>query len=382
MYNNEINVKKVYICLLLSLTYFVNKKKRFQMFTKDELIDMILIIGESTGIIRRAKRIYRERFPRRRQPSLRTLRRIFTRFRETGSVEKPKRNTSKVIINEVTEIMVLASVHENPHVSTRNLSNLIDISQSSASRILRKNKFHPYHINLTQELHGEDFNNRVRFCNWAMENIRRNPQLLSFILFTDEATFKSNGCVNRHNMHYYATENPHWMRNVDSQRVWSLNVWGGIIGDFVVGPHFFEGPLNGDNYLNFLIMVLPELLEDIPLNVHQNLIFQHDGAPPHYARNVRNYLNNQWREQWIGRGGHISWPARSPDLTPMDFFLWGYVKDLVYQKIPTDAENMKERIRNAFQNISRNMLADVRTHHVQRLNLCITEHGRNFEHLF
>jgi hypothetical protein len=36
-----------------------------------------------------------------------------------------------------------------------------------------------------------------------------------------------------------------------------------------------------------------------------------------------------WR--WIGRGGSITWPPRSPDLTPLDFFLWGYAKNIVYQ---------------------------------------------------
>ncbi|CAH1966439.1 unnamed protein product [Acanthoscelides obtectus] len=32
---------------------------------------------------------------------------------------------------------------------------------------------------------------------------------------------------------------------------------------------------------------------------------------------------------WIGRGGPINWPERSLDLAPLDFFLWGHVKDEV-----------------------------------------------------
>ena len=39
----------------------------------------------------------------------------------------------------------------------------------------------------------------------------------------------------------------------------------------------------------------------------------------------------------IDRGGPISWPARSPDQTPLDYFLWGHVKSLVYE-IPGDSE--------------------------------------------
>jgi hypothetical protein len=50
--------------------------------------------------------------------------------------------------------------------------------------------------------------------------------------------FKSNSIVNRHNMYYWSTENPRWVRYVDRQRVWSINICGGIIGHHVIGPHF------------------------------------------------------------------------------------------------------------------------------------------------
>ena len=46
----------------------------------------------------------------------------------------------------------------------------------------------------------------------------------------------------------------------------------------------------------------------------------HDGAPTHFSRVVREYLNVRLREKWIGRGGPIQWPARSLDLNPLDFF--------------------------------------------------------------
>ncbi|CAD0200597.1 unnamed protein product [Chrysodeixis includens] len=45
-------------------------------------------------------------------------------------------------------------------------------------------------------------------------------------------------------------------------------------------------------------------------------------------------------QQWIGRFGPVRWPPRSPDLTPMDFFLWGFVKGEVHA---TD-EGMREQL--------------------------------------
>ncbi|KZC06780.1 hypothetical protein WN55_07912 [Dufourea novaeangliae] len=79
---------------------------------------------------------------------------------------------------------------------------------------------------------------------------------------------------------------------------------------------------------------------------------QHDGCPTHYARRVRDALNKLYPNKWIGRGGFISWSPRSPDSTPLDFFLWGALKNAVYQKIPTVPENMKQQIITACARIN------------------------------
>ena len=73
------------------------------------------------------------------------------------------------------------------------------------------------------------------------------------------------------------------------------------------------------------------MVGDIPLLFRQNLWIQLDGCPVHYARPVRQWLNDHYPQRWIGRGGPIPWPQRSPDITPLDFYLWGIVKEIVYQ---------------------------------------------------
>ena len=61
------------------------------------------------------------------------------------------------------------------------------------------------------------------------------------------------------------------------------------------------------------------------------MYFQHDGAPPHYTRYVRKYFNESFSNHWLGRGGPVAWPPGSPDLTPLDYYLWGQMKTLVYE---------------------------------------------------
>ncbi|EZA49460.1 hypothetical protein X777_11958 [Ooceraea biroi] len=85
--------------------------------------------------------------------------------------------------------------------------------------------------------------------------------------------------------------------------------------------------------------------------------FQHDGVPPHFVRIVKDFLNIRYAHRWIGRGGYVAWPPRSPDLTPIDFFLWGCIKNIVFLNPPTTRDDMKRRIRNACRSISRTLFS-------------------------
>ena len=62
-----------------------------------------------------------------------------------------------------------------------------------------------------------------------------------------------------------------------------------------------------------------------------DFIFQQDGVPPHWHLGVQAYLNENLPQRWIGRRGAgdfalLAWPAKFPDLTVCDFFLWGMLK--------------------------------------------------------
>ncbi|CAF3903735.1 unnamed protein product, partial [Rotaria sp. Silwood1] len=54
----------------------------------------------------------------------------------------------------------------------------------------------------------------------------------------------------------------------------------------------------------------------------ESFVFMHDGVPAHYGSNVRDWLDENFPARWIGHRGALDWPARSPDLTPADYFLW------------------------------------------------------------
>lgn len=126
---------------------------------------------------------------------------------------------------------------------------------------------------------------------------------------------------------------------------------------------------------------MPALLEDVPLRERKELIFQHDGAPAHFSRQVRNILNARYPDRWMGRGGPIIWPAWSPDLNVLDYFIWNYIKDLVeHRREGTEAE-VREAILAAFNTITPEMAYRATRNITRRAELCVQERGRHFEQL-
>ncbi|EFN85235.1 hypothetical protein EAI_02325, partial [Harpegnathos saltator] len=64
-------------------------------------------------------------------------------------------------------------------------------------------------------------------------------------------------------------------------------------------------------------------------------------------------LLHNFPNMWIVIGSRVQeWPPRSPDLTSLDFYFWGYIRDIVYSQKPTTVEHMKNRIRQACRNIN------------------------------
>ncbi|GBM77085.1 hypothetical protein AVEN_179862-1 [Araneus ventricosus] len=78
--------------------------------------------------------------------------------------------------------------------------------------------------------------------------------------------------------------------------------------------------------------------------------------------------------------GALHWPSYSPDLNPYDFFLWGRMKQLVYNK-PTDIISLKRFITDSFASIKRKALELVTANFVVRLCYCIISDGSHFENI-
>ena len=102
-----------------------------------------------------------------------------------------------------------------------------------------------------------------------------------------------------------------------------------------------------------------------------------DGAPPHFSCLVTVVLNERFTDAWIGRSGPIPWPTLSPDLSPLDFFLWGYIKNIVYaeKEYPAPAE----RITSAIETVTRDMIQKTWQEIEFRLDVSRATNGAHIE---
>ncbi|GFV21919.1 uncharacterized protein TNCV_4526061 [Trichonephila clavipes] len=169
---------------------------------------------------------------------------------------------------------------------------------------------------------------RRRFVEWAQNEIAVVPDFHKRILFSDEAHFWLNGYVNKQNCRIGSEANP---------------------------QVYVETPLH------------PEKLTE--------LWFQQDGTTCHTARATIDLLKDTFGDRLISRFGPVNWPPRSCDLTPLDYFLWGYVKSLVYADKPQTLDHLEDNIRRVIADIRPQMLEKVIENWMSRLDYIRASRG-------
>ncbi|GBM37969.1 hypothetical protein AVEN_171159-1 [Araneus ventricosus] len=117
---------------------------------------------------------------------------------------------------------------------------------------------------------------------------------------------------------------------------------------------------------------------EYPLSRHSVSVRDYNTRGPRTI--VQQYIRDTLQQQVIGYGGYVEWPPRSPDLNPLDFFLWGYIKQRVYATPPPTFQELRNRITDACASVSPVMLYNVQREVQSRVQMCIVAEGHHFEH--
>ena len=106
--------------------------------------------------------------------------------------------------------------------------------------------------------------------------------------------------------------------------------------------------------------------------------FQHNGAPAHKSLQPHTVLSTIFESNICEYGGHVERPLRSPDLNPLDFFLWRFLKEKVYEKESMSQTDLLNRISVACKCVMMNMLRKIPNELYSRMLFCIAAEGSHF----
>ena len=154
------------------------------------------------------------------------------------------------------------------------------------------------------------------------------------IIFTDEKWFNLSQPFNRQNARYWSISNPYVYDDSVKQGAEKVMAWAAIVNGRVLPLVWFPKgvSVNSDNYLKLLRDVLwPSIQEEAE---NEGYFYQQDGAPPHCARKCLDFVLDTFSNRVISRRTDIPWPACSPDLSPLDYWFWGDLQEIVREKNP------------------------------------------------
>lgn len=307
---------------------------------------------------------------------------LIKKFEETKSLHDKSRSGRPSLDEErqapiMDALQTVQSASPYGIATSSQVSNRTGIPASSVRRIMRKSiGLYPYKLTTAQAITDDDKVKRLAFAEYLLAH----EDIIDTILWTDEAYFSLDGRVNTHNCVIWAFEKPSQSlaRHLHSPKIC---VWMGLTATFKLKPFFFPATVNADNYLDLLRdHVMPQLRRKRKMST---VVFQQDGAPPHYGTAVRNFLKENFPEtRIIARGVGTPWPPRSPDLSPMDYWFWGMVKARVYHAHrPTSLDELQQLITDTIDAIEESELQRAVESIIPRLQLVQQENGGVFSHL-
>jgi hypothetical protein len=324
------------------------------------------------GSYRSVQKAWRTEFKNEKAPCLKTIKLTVQRFENTGSVASlppiPIKPNEK---REEAKNQLKILYEGGSSLSLRKAAQIAGISHVTVLSILKEDlHLKPYKIHEWHKLEDTDYQKRVDFANF-FGGLPKNA--LQFLICCDEAYFYLTSPINKQNDRIWSESKPSDKieRPLHDDKVL---VWCAISCGRLYGPYFFDTAINQHNYLHMLQNFFWKRHCQVP--EFQKYYFAQDGATPHTASIVQDYLKSKLSARFIDKE---KWPPRSPNLNPCDFFLWGYLKDRVYNPMPDSIDSLKANIEREFKNITKGMLKSVFDDFEKRLDLVRSLKGGHVE---
>lgn len=342
-----------------------------------------------------------------RIPAKSTIRAIWHDFQDpTRTIDilqrKRQRMDEKLLIERIKEVL-----SRFPQASTHEIASLLPentpgSSQSNVWRLMkRKMTLYFYRKRKVQYLSIEDFVAREAFARTIINGLRRQMPRIDRIIFGDEIMISAERLFNSQNDGtWYVKGQQDHQAQLETRRTFpkSVHLWVGL--NFVagiLGPFFIddipthglspqergksEKSLTGAKYRRMIEwQVLEALYQKVPREtVKTHFWWQQDGAGPHCSNEPLNFLKSIFGNRIFSRKTVNKWPARSPDLNPLDYSFWALLRREIYRLEISQFSEIKPAVREACSKISLQTVQNIIADFPLRLRACFESGGRHFE---
>jgi len=267
-------------------------------------------------------------------------------------------------------------ISEDPGVSLAKLAAILGVSDTTVRRIVKNNlRYKSYILKVRQMLSETAKAKRLARCNLLVCSLKHTAAgRIKF--FSDEKIFTVDAKVNRRNDRWLAHDPedvPVVARTKFPASVHVLSVVSSE--DDIMPPHFFKKreTITKEVYVEILRTTVKSWMEDVAAG--RPYIFQQDGAPAHTSHLVQNWLSDNIDMFW----SKDFWPPNSPDLNPLDYYVWGVVERDSNKARHPNVASLQAAIEAAFIKMDRAQLQTACSRFRNRIEAVIEAQGGYIE---
>lgn len=295
-----------------------------------------------------------------------TLRRI----QEEGHYRSRKRTGRPPKTSWTTNRLMHRIAVSNPYATSSEIASRLPSDCHISPRTIRRRLQLTFHLRAYKpakkpRLSEKNRRDRLTFCqryrHWT-------PSMWSRVMFSDETMivqFRPNNRYvrrppkQRHNQRYTTTT----VRNAPSAMVWGAICASGRCGLYIIPK---GETVRAKNYLQIIQEKVPTFMQ-----IKGTDVFQHDGAPAHTAKIVKNWLRDCPFDVLT------PWPGQSPDLNPIEN-CWVKLKERVAAKQVSSYEELVGAIKSAWtMEIHPEYCEKLVSSMPRRIEACIAAGGRS-----
>ena len=268
-----------------------------------------------------------------------SIKRLVQRYKETGTMERMKGSgrprTVRTEENEDTVEELICSQEDQPHshLAPRQIEKSEGISRSSIVRMVDEKGISNFKRTKTVAMNEGTRERRVERSINLVKKFSENPRMIEKCVWQDEKDFPLDVPVNTQNdrVYYKGKKSDVPSKNLDKatkRMSRKVMVSAGLCYHGATKPFFVNDKGLKVNAVNYHKHLKKQLIPDIEkVTKRRDWIFMQDGASSHTSNLVQNYLSDTMKKRFVRK---TEWPPSSPDVNPLDYFFWDFVKTKVY----------------------------------------------------